>query len=61
MEHIERPAHAPAVPFLTALVNQCARMVRSLTSSEPKTPVIVDVAFSDNLERELIQRELHPW
>jgi hypothetical protein len=60
MEHIERPAHAPAVPFLGALVNQCVKMIRSLTSDEHKHPMYADVAFSDNLERELIQRELHP-
>ncbi len=58
MERIERTS-VPAVPFLTVLGDQCARMIRSLLNAGAPPAFGHDVAFSDNLERELIQRELH--
>jgi hypothetical protein len=58
MERIERTYPAPS--FMTALLATYRRFVASLESGRaPHTGWGEDVAFSDDLEREMIRRELH--
>jgi hypothetical protein len=60
MERAERPSLAPAASFLAVLAAAYSRFVATFQTDHTPDPT-ADVAFSDDLERELIQRELHPY
>jgi hypothetical protein len=62
MERAERPLVAPAPSVLAALAAWYARITTRFTPGHrPEYDVYADVAFSDEMERELIRRELHPF
>jgi hypothetical protein len=59
MERVDGPKLVPATSFLTTMSTWYARLVENL-----RTPLEYDVwerevAFSDDLERRMIERELH--
>jgi hypothetical protein len=60
MERVERTSIAPVTSFLNALASSFRHAVASLESGRAAHAGWgEDVAFSDELERELIRRELH--
>lgn len=57
---MERHGQAPAISFLAALTGTWSRLLQKIAEPDSSTMYGQDVAWSDNLERELIERELHP-
>jgi hypothetical protein len=55
------PAVKPALSLTHILSNAWTRFVRSSNQSLSKGMYGEDIAFSDSLERELSDRELHPY
>jgi hypothetical protein len=55
------PAVKPALSLTTLLANAWTRFLRSSNQSLSKGMYGEDITFSDSLERELNDRELHPF